>query len=162
MYKIRERTQFLVSVKALSITFDHFGIIMAEHVSVKEDDVRLSWKAGSMVEIYSVSSKQWHQGTVMKILNDEEGEWLEVQYKANNMKRVKETPREDEYTIRPIGPTTEHEAELKQRQKEMLEKELSLLQREHLLDQREKELIGREHLLLYQSKLLLQAQVTAK
>eukprot|EP01083_Nonionella_stella_P088137 245443_1 len=95
---------------------------MAEQVSAKEDDIRASWKVGSVVEIFSSSSKQWHKGTVMKILNDEEGEWLEVQYEANNMKRVKQTPREDADTIRAIKQVVSDDHEEKQANEDGQEK----------------------------------------
>eukprot|EP01083_Nonionella_stella_P088136 245442_1 len=179
---------------------------MGQAVTVQDDDVRASWKVGSVVEIFSASSKQWHKGTVTKILNDEEGEqegeWLRIQYTVseNNDMRVKLAARENSDIIRPIqsqitqhkdnlltnDPSLEiktlqrelqalerqkqqqqrklenilqHEAQLNQRQKEMLEKEQLLLKREHSLDQREKELMEREQLVLHQSK-LRQNQIT--
>eukprot|EP01084_Bolivina_argentea_P271217 461412_1 len=67
---------------------------MAEQVSAKEDDIRASWKVGSVVEIFSSSSKQWHKGTVMKILNDEEGEWLEVVSDDHEEKQANEDGQE--------------------------------------------------------------------
>ena len=32
------------------------------------------------MEVYSSTSKQWLDGQIVRIFNDEEGEWLEVQY----------------------------------------------------------------------------------
>eukprot|EP01083_Nonionella_stella_P253967 873361_1 len=132
------------------------------------------------------SSTQWHTAKVTKISHDEEGEWLEVRWNAiNNTKRVKLAAREDKSTIRPIklqkqdhfqmnAPSSEttqtntseqkqqqlelYEAQLNEREKEMLEREQLLLQRERELDQREKEMLGREQLLLQRERELDQRE----
>eukprot|EP01084_Bolivina_argentea_P040127 74146_1 len=40
---------------------------------------RLNWNVGSKCQIFSDSSKKWFIGAIIKIHNDNQGEWLTVQ-----------------------------------------------------------------------------------
>eukprot|EP01084_Bolivina_argentea_P168881 292785_1 len=121
---------------------------MGQAVTVQDDDVRASWKVGSVVEIFSASSKQWHKGTVTKILNDEEGEqegeWLRIQYTVseNNDMRVKLAARENSDIIRPIqSQITQHKDNLLTNDPSLeiktLQRELQALERQKQQQQRQ-------------------------
>merc|ERR1719491_672145 len=62
-------------------------------------------KIGSKVEVYSSSAKTWYEGDITRIINDAEGEWLEVQY-ASRMMRLKQIFRDDITAIRPPSTKT--------------------------------------------------------
>eukprot|EP01083_Nonionella_stella_P290243 987668_1 len=47
---------------------------------------RIEWTKDCEVEIYSESASKWYDGTIIKILNDTEGEWLTVAYRTGNEK----------------------------------------------------------------------------
>jgi len=67
----------------------------------KEDDAKRSaWKVNSKVEIYSESELKWIAGTIIRVYNDREGEWLVIRYAAA---RTKEIQRFSNY-IRPTQP----------------------------------------------------------
>eukprot|EP01084_Bolivina_argentea_P307241 531025_1 len=83
---------------------------MAQSTDTK-DDIRESWTVNSKVEVFSSSSKKWHKGSIKQIVTDEEGEWLEVTYKADNAMRVKQCPREDVTSIRPYTISKQKDAE---------------------------------------------------
>eukprot|EP01084_Bolivina_argentea_P267139 453378_1 len=73
----------------------------------KADDVkrekikRLNWKVGSKCQIFSDSSKKWFIGAIIKIHNDNQGEWLTVQYISHGRMRTKQAQRNDR-KIKPI------------------------------------------------------------
>merc|ERR1719491_1348795 len=62
-------------------------------------------KIGSKVEVYSSSAKTWYEGDITRIINDAEGEWVEVQY-ASRMMRLKQIFRDDITAIRPPSTKT--------------------------------------------------------
>lgn len=64
--------------------------------------IRNLWKIGSKVEIYSFSSDSWFKGNIVKIVNDDQGEWMEVEYIVHKKLRSKQTPRNDVDAIRPF------------------------------------------------------------
>lgn len=79
----------------------------------KEDDAKRSaWKVNSRVEIYSESELKWIAGTIIRVYNDREGEWLVIRYAAA---RTKEIQRFSNY-IRPV------QSKKKKKQKEKQEK----------------------------------------
>lgn len=45
-----------------------------------EDAMREQWEIGTKVQIYSVSNKRWIDGEIINIIEDDEGEWVEVKY----------------------------------------------------------------------------------
>merc|ERR1719491_1198082 len=55
---------------------------------MNEDTFRFSWIPGDRLEIYSVSKCQWFAGLITDLFEDEEGEWLEVEYKRSISKQV--------------------------------------------------------------------------
>eukprot|EP01083_Nonionella_stella_P055365 146059_1 len=57
---------------------------------------------GSKCQIYSSSQKQWFDAVITNILNDDEGEWLKVQYTAYDIRKNKQVQRYNSH-IRPIG-----------------------------------------------------------
>eukprot|EP01083_Nonionella_stella_P080754 222034_1 len=73
-------------------------------MTVNHNEMRALWAVGSVVEVYSTKSSQWHEGDVMKIFTDEDGEWLEVRYTVENTTRVKQIARQDRAMIRTIKP----------------------------------------------------------
>eukprot|EP01084_Bolivina_argentea_P204654 349522_1 len=54
-----------------------------------DDDIRQDWKPGSFVQIFSGTWQKWFFGRITQILNDEEGEWIEVHYYKSMRKQVK-------------------------------------------------------------------------
>merc|ERR1719491_1369114 len=66
---------------------------------------RKQWQIGSKVEVYSSSAKTWYEGDITRIINDAEGEWIEVQY-ASRMMRLKQIFRDDITAIRPPSTKT--------------------------------------------------------
>ena len=56
------------------------------------------WKVKSKVEIYSSSMQKWVKGHIVRIFEDEEGEWLVIKYGANNEKEIQRYSQ----GIRPI------------------------------------------------------------
>merc|ERR1719491_567153 len=66
---------------------------------------RKQLKIGSKVEVYSSSAKTWYEGDITRIINDAEGEWVEVQY-ASRMMRLKQIFRDDITAIRPPSTKT--------------------------------------------------------
>ena len=53
-----------------------------------DDQKRNEWKIGSKVEIYSESKKKWMKGTIEKVVNDTEGEWLVIRYAGFSTKEI--------------------------------------------------------------------------
>eukprot|EP01083_Nonionella_stella_P142602 441625_1 len=68
-----------------------------------DSSIRNQWSIGSAVEVYSVLSKQWMSGHVRRIIDDEEGEWLEVEYSIGGDVRRKEVQRDHSTNIRPTN-----------------------------------------------------------
>eukprot|EP01084_Bolivina_argentea_P290932 499902_1 len=64
-----------------------------QQISNPQPSERDEWNKGSKCEIYSNSQKQWFAGIITDILNDDEGEWLKVQYIAYNIKKNKQIQR---------------------------------------------------------------------
>ena len=60
---------------------------------------RRKWNIGSQVEIYSNSKSKWVKGDIINIINDNEGEWLQVKYLGTKTKQIQ---RYNKF-IRPIG-----------------------------------------------------------
>ena len=58
------------------------------------------------MEIYSNSQKEWFEGIINNIFNDDEGEWLKVQYTAYDLKKNKQIQRYNTH-VRPIGSKKE-------------------------------------------------------
>jgi len=50
--------------------------------------MRKEWQKGSKVEIFSKSDNKWCKGEIISIVEDDEGEWLNVRYGANMSKQV--------------------------------------------------------------------------
>eukprot|EP00483_Globobulimina_turgida_P004119 UN04127 len=66
--------------------------------------VKKQWKMGSKVEVLSSSSSDsWFEAKVVGIFNDSSGEWLEVQYVADEKLRLKRIRRSDTAAIRPLS-----------------------------------------------------------
>eukprot|EP01084_Bolivina_argentea_P074516 135170_1 len=61
---------------------------------------RLCWIVGSKCLIYSNSANKWVNGTIIKIHNDKDGEWLTVRY-ITNATKTKQIQR-DHANIKPI------------------------------------------------------------
>eukprot|EP01084_Bolivina_argentea_P237040 398474_1 len=51
-----------------------------------ENEKRKNWVQNSYVQIYSKTQKNWFNGKIKNVTNDDEGEWLEVEYSVNNNK----------------------------------------------------------------------------
>ena len=79
--------------------FSHL-VIMAES-ELSREELKLAkekWKVKSKVEIYSSSMQKWVKGHIVRIFEDEEGEWLVIKYGANNEKEIQRYSQ----GIRPI------------------------------------------------------------
>eukprot|EP01084_Bolivina_argentea_P108275 193495_1 len=61
------------------------------------------WNVGSKAEIYSKSSNTWIIGDIVRIFTDSECEWVEVKYSINTVQRLRQIPRYDEESIRPLS-----------------------------------------------------------
>mmetsp|Transcript_57440 Transcript_57440/g.51731 ORF Transcript_57440/g.51731 Transcript_57440/m.51731 type:complete len:434 (+) Transcript_57440:1-1302(+) len=61
----------------------------------KDTKERESWTANSKCEVFSESDNKWYEATIIKVTNDEEGEWINVTYKSGD---GQETP-----TLKQIG-----------------------------------------------------------
>eukprot|EP01083_Nonionella_stella_P289917 986539_1 len=63
----------------------------------EENDPEIeNWKVGSKCEIYSKAATKWVEGIITEIYDDDEGEWLRVQYlgdKAKDVQRYSEFVR---------------------------------------------------------------------
>eukprot|EP01083_Nonionella_stella_P290443 988262_1 len=66
-----------------------------------DSSIRNQWSIGSAVEVYSVLCKQWMNGKVQRIIEDEEGEWLEIEYSIHGDMRRKQVQRDHSTNIRP-------------------------------------------------------------
>ena len=77
-------------------------VLMAEGVEeedlYKQQNIRNGWKLGSRVEIYSESQEKWIKGVIIKIFNDDQGEWLVIKY----TKPTKQIQRFNQF-VRPIS-----------------------------------------------------------
>eukprot|EP01083_Nonionella_stella_P165564 551065_1 len=62
-----------------------------------DDDWRDELDVGSRCLIYSKSGRVWTQGQVIDVSEDQDGEWLLVQYVMDNIRRSKELRREDNF-----------------------------------------------------------------
>lgn len=58
------------------------------------------WIVGSRVEIWSVTRQSWNNGVIKHITDDEEGEWLTVEYSINFLTTTKQVKRYDTEVIR--------------------------------------------------------------
>eukprot|EP01083_Nonionella_stella_P029997 82365_1 len=67
-----------------------------------ESNIRSKWTIGCQVEVYSKISKQWIKGEIKRILIDDEGEWLEVEYVIKQTIRMKQVQRDANAMIRPV------------------------------------------------------------
>jgi len=63
-----------------------------------DEHIRVAWKPGSQVEIYSESQSKWNRGKIVKIFEDAEGEWMVIKYAGS----TKEIQRFNE-CVRPIA-----------------------------------------------------------
>lgn len=56
-------------------------IIIASNKDENKDRIeRIGWKLGSKVQVYSEDAHKWFNGSIIRIFNDTEGEWLVVRY----------------------------------------------------------------------------------
>ena len=62
---------------------------MSGYTSEESYPIRLSWKVGDCVMIFSKSNNLWFKGKIIKIFNDYEGEWLKIKYIRINGKSAK-------------------------------------------------------------------------
>ena len=74
-------------------------------------ETRLSWTAGSRVEVYSSRAKDFIPASIQKIFQDEQGEWLAVTYFINSETRhLKEVSRFSEEVRSPIQVANSNES----------------------------------------------------
>ena len=55
-------------------------IIQTNKHQNKDRIERIGWKLGSKVQVYSEEANKWFNGEIIRIFNDNEGEWLVVRY----------------------------------------------------------------------------------
>ena len=69
-----------------------------------DNDPRKDWKPGSLVEVYSKSSKEWKNGTITKAWIDKGIKLLKVRYlSGNNIWSIKNVNPYNEELIRPMS-----------------------------------------------------------
>merc|ERR1719193_1643194 len=49
-------------------------------IDVTDTQIRLAWRVGSWLEIFSKGEDFWYLARITRLLNDAQGEWLEVRY----------------------------------------------------------------------------------
>ena len=59
----------------------------AQH-SVDDESIRAGWRKSSRCMVFSKSAKQWMPAQVMRVLHDDEGEWVEVKYNGKTIKQL--------------------------------------------------------------------------
>jgi len=77
---------------------------MADQFTDSECQVRNAWCEGDRVEIFSNSNQQWYSGSIMKVFEDDEGEWLECEYKRSKRDTVKTQIQRFSSDVRPERP----------------------------------------------------------
>ena len=86
--------------------FDNYGnwltvpddemVVTTQQTKQKPKD----WIVGSLVEVYSTTTKSWENGTIIHITDDEEGEWLTVEYEVQFIITTKQVKRFDSGIVR--------------------------------------------------------------
>jgi len=77
-----------------------------DEIEITENMVRLAWKAGSWVEIFSNTKRKWYLGHIVKKFDDTEGEWLEIGYETErNGQSMRKQVQRFCQDVRPINQT---------------------------------------------------------
>jgi len=75
-----------------------------DEIKITENMVRLAWKAGSWVEIFSNTKRKWYLGHIVKKFDDTEGEWLEIGYETErNGQSMRKQVQRFCQDVRPIN-----------------------------------------------------------
>jgi len=74
-------------------------------------DIRLAWKKGNKVQIFSNTHKEWFDGEVLEIVQDEEGEWLNIMWQRENNEPMSKQVQRFSTDVRPFQEKTEKEKE---------------------------------------------------
>jgi len=68
-------------------------IDMDDPTQLADYEQRKAWKEASKVQVCSKTQNKWYNGKIIKITNDEEGEWLTIEYMTDKDKRTKQVDR---------------------------------------------------------------------
>jgi len=75
-----------------------------DEIEITENMLRLAWKAGSWVEIFSNTKRKWYLGHIVKKFDDTEGEWLEIGYETEqNGQSMRKQVQRFCQDVRPIS-----------------------------------------------------------
>jgi len=75
-----------------------------ELYSDSEKQIRRSWRKGDQVEIFSVTHHEWFLGTVVDIIKDDEGRWLNCVGTRSNGKAMSKQVQCYSTDVRPVHP----------------------------------------------------------
>jgi len=87
---------------------DKYKIRDDYEIKITEDMIRLAWKVGSWVEVFSNTKRKWYLGQVVKNFLDTEGEWLDILYyqRERNRQGMKKEVQRFCKDVRPINQST--------------------------------------------------------
>jgi len=71
------------------------------------NQIRLSWRVGSRLKIWSSSQSEWFVGVVQKIFEDEEGEWLDIAYQKYDEQQWRKQAQRLSVELSPLDPLEE-------------------------------------------------------
>jgi len=78
-----------------------------EEIEITEQMIRLAWKGGSWVEIFSNTKRKWYLGHIVKKFDDTEGEWLEIGYETEqNGQSMRKQVQRFCQDVRPINKSS--------------------------------------------------------
>jgi len=78
-----------------------------DEIEISEQMIRLAWKAGSWVEIFSNTKRKWYLGHIVKKFDDNEGEWLEIGYETErNGQSMRKQVQRFCQDVRPINQSS--------------------------------------------------------
>jgi len=72
-----------------------------------ENQIRLSWRIGSRLKIWSSSQSEWFVGTVQDIFEDQEGEWLDIAYQKYDEQQWRKQAQRLSVELMPLDPVDE-------------------------------------------------------
>ena len=64
-------------------------VALSRHMQPQMDQdayIRAGWHAGSCCEVFSYTANQWLSGQVLRVFDDDEGEWLNVKFNETTVK----------------------------------------------------------------------------
>ena len=89
---------------ALNLSFagNEFDTSDVEETTEALDWIRKKWDVGSMCEVYSKKTDTWIQGKILRRIESEDGEWMDVEYVLDDESITTKILRDDESSVRPL------------------------------------------------------------